>query len=135
MEEKKKTIAEQYHEAYRFVENFEDLIHELIEKHEPELEWDVHIGGDDYDNSIEITFRNSIPYPWEPCLELRKAVFALGFGEVYWNFAGEKEREEVRGYEPRHYSDSSKWIPKAGYGYVDERFDAEHYEANYKKKK
>lgn len=76
-------------------------------------------------------------------MEIRKAIYAMGFNWVYWNFIDEKGNytEEIRGYEPRHYQNSNEWCYQDGnwrtcpYGYVDERFNLKEYELNYRKEK
>lgn len=108
--ENKRTIAERLHDSYRVQMEVEELISDLFEKYEPEVYelLDFSIGSDDYDNSIEIYIKNVIPYPYEPCWEIREAIYALGFGIVYWNFSDEKGKftEEIRGTEPRRFKDA-----------------------------
>lgn len=122
-------IAERLHDSYRVQTQVEDIICEAFEEFEPNIyenpNFDFSIGSDDYDNSIEIYFKFSLPYPYEPCKEIRKKIYDLGFSIVYWNFIEDKmgkTYDEIRGYEPRHYRDSSTWKLNK-YGYVDERFD------------
>jgi hypothetical protein len=121
-----------------------DIIFDAFEKYEPEIKLDdLKIGCDYYDWSIEIYFQESIPYPWEPCKEIRDMIYEMGFKNVYWNFTkdtrdvmcdryiGEKEqlvkdsKDEIRNWEPRH-TEHAKWI-ETKYGYVDERFNEEEW--------
>jgi hypothetical protein len=115
-------LAQKLHEAYDTIEKVENVIMEAFRKHEPEIykKLDFEISADWYDNSIEIYFLVSLPYPYEPCAEIRKEIYALGFDEVYWNFTkdtmdvecdrivGIKSElkkdspDEIRGWEPRH---------------------------------
>ena len=140
-----RSTAEKFHESEAVKNRIEDVISESFEKYEPEnykdLEFSIY--GDDYDNSIEIYIKNHMPYPYEPCIEIRRAIYDLGFGIVYWNFwdggeldslGGKKYPEEIRGTEPRRYKVSegrssaklcqaawSRW----GISYPDERFDGD----------
>lgn len=86
-----------------------------------------------------------IPYPYEPCWDIREIIYALGFGTVYWNFADEngKFTEEIRCPEPRRYKDApersdAKWCKefwdKWGISGTDKRFDGEWFK-KYKRKK
>jgi hypothetical protein len=145
--ENKRTVAERLHDSFRVQMEVDELISDLFEKHEPNIyeSLDFSIGSDDYDNSIEIYIKNSIPYPYEPCYEIRKAIYELGFGNVYWNFLGDKRElplnktngselmrmshDEIRNFEPRH-SRNYLWIP-CKYGYVDERFNEEDWNKSY----
>ena len=145
--ENKRTVAERLHDSFRVQMEVDELISDLFEKHEPEVYelLDFSIGSDDYDNSIEIYIKNSIPQPYEPCYEIRKAIYELGFGNVYWNFLADKRElpldktngselmrvshDEIRNYEPRH-SRNYLWIP-CKYGYVDERFNEDEWNKNY----
>jgi len=146
--ENKRTVAERLHDSFRVQMEVDELISDLFEKYEPKIydTLDFSIGSDDYDNSIEIYIKNSIPYPYEPCYEIRKAIYDLGFGNVYWNFLGDKRElplnktngsiesmrisaDEIRNFEPRH-SRNYLWIP-CKYGYVDERFNEEEWKKNY----
>ena len=122
---------------------------EAFEEHEPELydRLDFHICSDDYDNSIEIYFDISLPYPYEPCKEIRDKIYALGFSIVYWNFLKDtmdvvcdrfigqapelvkNSADEIRGWEPRH-NRHAHWIP-CKYGYVDDRFKEEDWISKY----
>ena len=121
-----KTIAEELHEAYQVISKIEDVISDLFEKYEPTIYEVLNftISADWYDNSIEIYIKNVIPYPYEPCKEIRKTIYDMGFSIVYWNFMdnSQKVTEEIRGYEPRHYKDSSTWILIKDIGYVDNRY-------------
>lgn len=100
-----KTLAQKLHEFGRIKFEIENIIEEAFEKYEPEIytDLDFSIGSDEYDNSIEIYIYNVIPAPYEPCLEIRKIIYDMGFGMVYWNFKDENSKftEEIRGYEPR----------------------------------
>lgn len=144
--QKEKTIAEKLHEgsmAHGIVEN---TIMEAFEKYEPDI---YHLKGFDfdffddwYDNSLEINFNIVLPYPYEPCLEVRQAVYDLGFSIVYWNFVNENDSdyhsEEIRGTEPRRLKDFKQYedpsgiicfghIMVPGVGYVDDRFVKENW--------
>ena len=129
MSEKEKTVAEQLHESYIVQSKVEDIIMEAFEKYEPETyknAFDFHISSDWYDNSIEIFLDGQFPYPYEPCDEIRKMIYDLGFGIVYWNFLNETTQlydEEIRGYKPRHYKNGVGKPCK--FGYVDDRFIAD----------
>ena len=136
-----RTIAERLHDSYMVQEEVEDVICEAFEKYEPENyeKLDFSIGSDEYDNSIEIYIKNIMPYPYEPCWEIRDAIYDLGFSIVYWNFANENGtyKEEIRGTEPRRYKDASersdaKWCKdfwnKWGIGGTDKRFDGTWFE-------
>ncbi len=145
--ENKRTVAERLHDSFRVQNEVEELISDLFEKHEPEVYelLDFSIGSDDYDNSIEIYIKNSMPYPYEPCHEIRKAIYELGFGNVYWNFLADKRElpldktsgsglmrisyDEIRNFEPRHCR-NYLWIP-CKYGYVDERFNEDEWNKKY----
>ncbi len=123
---------------------------EAFEEYEPEIydKLDFHIGSDDYDNSIEIYFDISLPYPYEPCKEVRQAIYDLGFSMVYWNFLKDvmdvpcnrvtpappdnimkNSPDEIRGWEPRHnrYAHWASCRP----GYVDDRFNDMEWSLNY----
>ncbi len=147
--EKEKTIANKLHEAYYTIEHVETIIGEAFKKYEPEIynRLEYRIGADDYDNSIEIYFEISMPYPYEPCKEIREIIFNLGFSKVYWNFLKDtmdvmcdrfigREPEmckdspdEIRGYEPRH-NKFAHWTHNK-YGYVDDRFNEKEWEEKY----
>lgn len=121
-----KTLAEKLHEGYYAKIKIEDKILELFKKYESEIydnDFDFDIGSDDYDNSIEVYIKNIIPYPYEPCQEIRKGILDLGFSVVYWNFIDEngKYTEEIRGNEPRRYK-NFQHIHIDGVGYVDDRY-------------
>lgn len=146
---KGKTLAERLHESHSVKSHIEDLITELFEKYEPEIyeKLEFRIDSDDYDNSIEIYFEVSLPYPYEPCKEIRQAIYDLGFSTVYWNFMKDtmdvvcdrfigrepelvkNSPDEIRGYEPRH-NKHAHWIPN-NYGYVDERFNEKEWLEKY----
>jgi len=133
--ENKKTVAERLHDSYRVQMEVDELISDLFEKYEPEIyeSLDFSIGSDYYDNSIEIYFKISLPYPYEPCNEIRKAIYDLGFSSVYWNFKEDKFKntyDEIRDYEPRHYKDFSTW-KACSHGFVDSRFDKEEWSKKY----
>ena len=142
-----KTIAERLHDSYRVQEQVEEIIMEAFEKYEPENyeKMDFAIGSDDYDNSIEIYIKNIMPYPYEPCWEIRDAIYALGFGIVYWNFADDngKITEEIRGTEPRRFKNApersdAKWCKefwdKWGISGTDNRFDGTWFDKYQRKK-
>lgn len=129
---KEKTTAEVLHDGKLAKNYIENYICELFEKYHPfyyDNDFDFDIGSDDYDNSLEVYFNISIPYPFEPCYEVRKALLDLGFNIIFWNFREDKNGDfcdEIRGFEPRRYSAPAKHIPNK-YGYVDERFNEEEY--------
>lgn len=141
-----RTMAQKLHEASLIQHEIENVISDAYEKYEPEVyeTLDFDIGSDEYDNSIEIYFKISLPYPYEPCKEIRQAVYALGFSIVYWNFLKDSmdvtsetgynikddAKDEIRGWEPRHTRNSSLWIPNK-YGYVDGRFDETKWKEKY----
>lgn len=136
-----KSLSEQLHEAYRTIDKIEMFICEIFEKYEPELYkygFDFDIASDPYDDSIEIYFKSQMPeYPWEPGIEIRREIYNLGFGIVYWNFADENEvyTEEIRGFEPRKFKvysvnnydqEHSKFVwDKWKISFVDKRFDGD----------
>jgi hypothetical protein len=133
-EDKLSYIAQSYHEGHVAEMKIEECILEAYEKYEPEIVPDFRLGGDYYDNSLEVHFEISLPYPYEPCAEIRNAVLALGFGIIYWNFQEEGlEREEVRGWEPRRFGGTHPHVPCA-YGYVDERFNETEWLPKYGRK-
>ncbi len=77
---------------------------------------DFELGSDQYDNSLEVYFREEIDRPWEPSWATRCAMLALGFDTVYWNFM---DGTEVRGREPRRLkAGPHRHVP--GVGYVDD---------------
>lgn len=148
MQGNKMTLAERLHDSYIVRSQIEDQIMEAFEKYEPEIynDLDFEIGSDDYDNSIEIYIQNSIPYPYEPCKEIREIIYSMGFSIVYWNFKADKvmvecdriigspnklmeSYDEIRGWEPRH-GRYHRWIPTK-YGYVDERFNEKEWTSKY----
>lgn len=120
------TLAEELHKAYDTISKIEDIISGLFERYEPTTfeVLNFTISGDEYDNSIEIYIKNVMPYPYEPSKEIRKVIYDMGFSIVYWNFYDESKKiiEEIRGYEPRHYKDSSTWKLIKDIGYVDDRY-------------
>lgn len=142
-------VAEKLHAAYSVIQLVETTIEEAFEKYEPEIYdgLDFSIGSDDYDNSIEIYIKNKLPYPYEPCKEIREAIYSLGFSIVYWNFLGDtmdvicdrfigqeptlvkNSPDEIRGWEPRH-NKSAHWTPTK-YGYVDDRFNEQEWASKY----
>jgi hypothetical protein len=147
-----KTVAERLHDSYRVQSEVGEVITEAFEKYEPEIadKLEFHIGSDDYDNSIEIYFDISLPYPYEPCNEIRQIIYGLGFSTVYWNFLKDvmdvpcnrvspppadgiwkNSPDEIRGWEPRH-SKFGIWIPNK-YGYVDDRFNEKEWLSKYKR--
>lgn len=131
-----KTIAERLHDSYIVQIQVEEIISDAFDKYEPEIyeKLDFSIGSDYYDNSIEVYIKNVIPYPYEPCWEIRDIIYALGFGTVYWNFADESGEfvEEIRAEEPRRLKSApersdAKWckdfFDKWGINGTDKRFD------------
>jgi hypothetical protein len=147
---KEKTVAEKLHEAYSTIHKVEEIILEAFEKHEPEIyeKLDFEIHADEYDNSIEIDFGITLPYPYEPCKEIREEIYNLGFSMVYWNFIkdvmdvpcnriyppppnniSKNSADEIRGYEPRH-NKNAIWI-NTKYGFVDDRFNEEEWLLKY----
>jgi len=138
-----KTLAEKLHESYEIQEKIENIICDIYKKYEPEIykKLDFSFFSDFYDNSIEIIFLISLPYPYEPCLEIRQEILNLGFDTVYWVFSKdlievknkrsfiENSPDEIRGFEPRH-NRYSEWIPTE-YGYVDERFKEKEWKEKY----
>ena len=150
-----KTIAERLHEALSLQDEIETIIMDAFEDYEPDIynsnpDFGIEISTDAYDNSIEVKFLTSLPYPYEPCDEIRKIIYNLGFSNVYWNFLEDKNIvmcdrfigkdpelsntiDEIRNYEPRHYS-MGTWI-STKYGYVDERFNEKEWTKNYNFKK
>jgi hypothetical protein len=140
MSEVTEKLSNKLHEAYETISKIESEIQDLFEQYEPELykKLDFGISSDYYDNSIEVYFKIPLPYPYEPCYEIRKAIYDMGFSIVYWNFKEDKmdvicdrfigkgetlvkdSIDEIRGYEPRH-NKHAKWI-QTKYGYVDDRF-------------
>lgn len=150
MSEETKTVAQRLHEAFRVQNEVEQIILNAFEEYEPELfeQLDFSISSDDYDNSIEINFNISLPYPYEPCKEIRQTIYDLGFSMVYWNFYKDtmdvmctrfiggvpqlvkNSPDEIRGWEPRH-NKNAYWI-HTKYGFVDERFNEKEWESKYK---
>lgn len=149
--EVKFTWAQRLHESYYTQSYIENFIEELFEEYEPNIYeiLDFHISSDYYDNSIEIYFNVSLPYPYEPCKEIRQAIYDLGFSIVYWNFNKDvmdvpcdrifpappdgiykNSYDEIRGWEPRH-SKYAIW-QHTEYGYVDNRFNKKEWEQSYK---
>jgi len=140
-----RTIAERLHDSYIVQEKVEDIILEAFQKYEPEnyYKLDFSIGSDSYDNSIEIYIKNIMPYPYEPCWEIRDIIYGMGFGTVYWNFAdvNGKFTEEIRGTEPRRFKEAPErsdatWCKefwnKWGINGTDKRFDGTWFD-KYKK--
>ena len=148
--EKKPTVAERLHASYQVQTEVEDTIIRAFEKYEPEIYEKLvfHIDSDSYDNSIEIYFDTSLPYPYEPCKEVRQTIYDLGFYNVYWNFLEDvmdvpcnrvtppppdniwrNSPDEIRNWEPRH-STHAIWIHNK-YGYVDDRFNQKEWESKY----
>ena len=129
----KPTLVEQFYDGYIVNQHIEDKILDLFEKYEPELfdkpDFDFRINGDPYDTSIEVYFETPIPYPYEPSHEITKSIQNLGFSCVYWNFTKDiidGYCDEIRGFEPRHTRDTSKWVVSK-YGAVDDRFNEEEW--------
>ena len=146
--EKIKTLAEKLHDLHFIKMEIEQVISDSFEKYEPLIyeTLDFSIGSDYYDNSIEIYIENVIPYPYEPCWEIRNAIYGLGFGRVYWNFVDEKGKftEEIRGTEPRRFKDApersdAKWckdfFDKWGISGTDNRFDGTWFDKYQRKTK
>ncbi len=145
-----KSVAQKLHDSFHIQSQVEDIIDDAFEKYEPELykKLSFHIDSDYYDNSIEISFDVSIPYPYEPSKEVRQAIYDIGFDIVYWNFPKDvmdvlcnrvtppppdniwkDSPDEIRGWEPRH-SKHAIWTLNE-YGYVDERFNQKEWESKY----
>ena len=147
--------AKKLQEAYNIIEYVDDFIYELFEQYEEEMthdtKFDTNISCDYYDNSISITFKTKIPYPYEPCDEIRKAIYNLGFDNVYWIFGKDTKDvicnrvlgvdkklmkdspDEIRNNEPRH-NKYDEWV-LTKYGYVDKRFDEKEWIKKYNFKK
>lgn len=144
------TVAQKLHIGQSAKYRIEDELLEAFEEFEPEIynlpDFGFEIGSDDYDNSLEIYFDISIPYPYEPCKEIRELAFSYGFSQVYWNFKHDTEMvetdrvfpkpnglvesyDEIRGWEPRH-GRSHHW-ESTKYGYVDYRFNEEEWKSKY----
>jgi hypothetical protein len=147
----KQTLAMKMHEATHVIYEITDIIEEAFNEYESDVyeNLDIKIYSDDHDNSIEIHFQNSMPYPYEPCHEIRKIIFDMGFKNVSWTFSKdtmdvicdriirgpklmENSVDEVRNYEPRH----NRYAPwtKTIYGYVDDRFNEVEWVSKYKRK-
>jgi hypothetical protein len=145
-----KTLADRLIEGELAKGKIIDELFDAFEKYEPEIYKkldDIEIGCDYYDWSVEIYFKDSLPYPYEPCKEIRDMVYNMGFDKVYWNFTkdtrdvicdryiGEASQvvknsmDEIRDWEPRH-SKHNKWI-ETKYGYIDERFNEEEWKSKY----
>lgn len=140
MEEK--TVAQIMHEGQMARLKIEDKIYELIATYEKEinlydLNIDIDIDSDYYDNSLEVYLIGFPSYPWEPSLETRKGLYDFGFSIVYWNFSDDSIEhpimhtedyiEEIRGYEPRRFkvkAFSNNEYTYIEYGYVDYRFES-----------
>ncbi len=144
------SIAEKLHDAEHLRYKINDIIDEAFMRYEPEIHrgLDFTFGSDYYDNSIEIYFHKSLPYPYEPCNEIRETIYAMGFSSVYWNFLEDvadvkcnriyppppdgiykNSPDEIRDYEPRH-SKNAIW-KETKYGYVDDRFNEEEWKSKY----
>lgn len=145
------TVAKRLHDSYIVQSEVMDIISDAFEKYEPDVyeKLEFHISSDEYDNSIEIYFDVSLPYPYEPCKEIRTAIYDLGFSIVYWNFLKDvmdvkcdritppppdniwkDSPDEIRGWEPRH-SRHGIWV-SSKYGFVDDRFNQAEWESKYK---
>lgn len=131
-----KTIADRLHESYWIIDHVEQVILNAFKKYEPEIyeKLEFEIGADEYDNSIEIYIATVLPYPYEPCWEIRDMIYSLGFGIVYWNFIdiNGNYTEEIRGEEPRRYKIAperyseefcKEFWNKWGISATDKRFD------------
>lgn len=130
-----KTLAERMHDGLLAKTEIEDKLCEVYKKYEPEIYnkgLDFDLSSDHYDNSLEVYFKISLPYPYEPCHEIRDAIYALGFYIVFWNFPEDGD-DEIRGREPRHKR-NCQWI-SCKYGYVDNRFNKKEWESKYLRKK
>jgi len=136
-----KTIADRLHDSYIIQRQIDEFISDAFEKWEPEIynKLDFTIGSDEYDNSLEIFIHNLLPYPYEPCLEIRDTIKDLGFSIVYWNFIDEngKYTDEIRGYEPRRLKNTPErsdpewckiFYQKWGIPGTDKRFDGTWFE-------
>lgn len=139
--EKDKTIAQIIHDGRSAEQRVEYVIDGAFGEFEPNTYHIIfeyyRIGFDDYDNSIEIYFNASLPYPYEPCKEIRDRIYELGFDMVYWNFEKdtfEGEKDEIRGWEPRHVKNASEWT-LTKYGYVDSRFNESEWLSKYHRDK
>jgi len=144
---KEKTDAEKLHEGNEVHKKIDSCIDGLFEKHEPEIydHLEFSTASDYYDNSLEVYFKSSLPYPYEPCHKIRDEIMKFGFSIIYWNFIKDETAieiggvkdityDEVRGREPRHYKNSLTW-KKNQYGYVDDRFNETDWVEKYKMKK
>lgn len=138
------TLADKLIQAELTIDRTKDYIEELFLKYEPELynSLDIEIGTDYYDTSIEIYFNMSLPYPYEPCKEIKQAIYDLGFKMVFWNFRHDgikgssdkpitltSEKDEIRGWEPRHSKNNKEWMCSK-YGFVDWRFNEKEYKSS-----
>lgn len=145
------TLAEMSHQNNHIYSCIARIILNVFRTYEPETykllskerntNKSISASGDWYDNSLEVYFKVSLPYPYEPCYEVRKILNDMGYHTIYWNFTKdvsevmgrgqrvENVEDEIRGFEPRHYK-YGMWVPTK-YGYVDSRFDEEHFKTNY----
>lgn len=153
---KAKTIIPPYVLNTRIYSCIARIILNVIKIYEPEtykllsqeknINKSISASGDWYDNSIEVYFKVSLPYPYEPCYEVRKILYDMGYHTVFWNFEKDiietvndrtfgrepyltKSCDEIRGFEPRHVK-WGKW-KLTKYGFVDDRFNEEHFRENY----
>jgi len=146
---KELTLAQKLHTYSTTQMLIEDAIESAFNTHEPEIGemLEFGIGSDDYDNSIEIYFHISLPYPYEPCKEIRQIIYDMGFSIVFWNFLkdtqdvvcdrliGQEPKlmkespDEIRGWEPRH-NKNAHWT-QTKYGYVDDRFNEKDWKRKY----
>ncbi len=120
------TIAERMHDGAYATAMAEETLWSAMEAEG--VSYEFVLATDSYDNSMEVYFKDEIERPWEPSLATRRAMCALGFGTIYWNF---KDGTEIRGTEPRrlkkfksgvhpngiHFNDH---IHIPGVGYVDD---------------
>lgn len=138
------SMADKLHEATFIKMEIEDIICELMIEEGFE-DYDFDISNDDYDNSLEIFFKFDILYPWEPSLEMRQALFDLGFDIIYYNFQdGDEIRDFKNNNEPRRTADFKQTktgniienghILIEGIGYVDDRFKFEEWKYNFRGK-
>jgi hypothetical protein len=141
-QEDKQTLAERMHDGQIATLMIEEKLLVAYSQFETEIhltdEFDFDLECDYYDNSLEVMFKSNLPYPYEPCVEIRDVLYGCGFDNVYWNFTkdfkdGESQFDEIRNFEPRR-SKSYHHI-NCKYGYVDDRFNIKEWESKYKFKR
>lgn len=139
-QEDKQTLAERMHDGQIATFTIEAKLMDAYEEFENDIytSLDFHFQSDYYDNSLEVMFGSKLPYPYEPCVEIRDVLYGCGFDNVYWNFTkdfkdGESQFDEIRNFEPRR-SKSYHHI-NCKYGYVDDRFNIKEWESKYKFKR